>query len=134
MLKKLNGLSHFFDHQYRTAKSTRERISDGFEDAAKAWSVQAKREDVHYWPFTDAHIKRIFDPKPFLSNSRDPDYFWGPLLGLYLGVRLGDIVDAKVADIGCRGLRDRGDNYLDARRSAAGSRTRARLQWKSSSR
>jgi integrase len=100
MLKKLNGLRHFFDHQYRTAKSTSERISDGFEDAAKAWSVQAKREDVHYWPFTDAHIKRIFDPKPFLSNSRDPDYFWCPLLGLYLGVRLGDVVDAKVADIG----------------------------------
>ena len=62
--------------------------------------MQAKREDVHYLPFTNAHIKRIFDPKPFLSNSRDPDYFWGPCLGLYLGVRLGDVVDAKVADMG----------------------------------
>lgn len=100
MLKKLNDLSHFFDHQYRTAKCTSERISDGFEDAAKAWSVQAKREDVHYWPFTDTHIKQIFDPKPFLSNSRDPDYFWCPCLGLYLGVRLGDVVDAKTSDIG----------------------------------
>lgn len=26
MLKKLHGLCHFFDHQYRTAKSTKERI------------------------------------------------------------------------------------------------------------
>jgi hypothetical protein len=102
-LKKLNGLSHFFDHQYRTAKSTRERISDDIEDAAEAWSAQAKREDVHYRPFTDAHINRIFDPKLFLSNSRDPDYFWCPLLGLYLGVRLGDIVDAKVARWCCAG-------------------------------
>jgi hypothetical protein len=32
--------------------------------------------------------------------SRDPDYFWGPVLGLHFGARLGDFVTAKLVDIG----------------------------------
>lgn len=100
MVKKLRALCHFFDHQCRTAKSTTERVSEDLKDAAVAWSLQAQRENVHYLPFTDDHIKHIFAPRQLLENNRDPDYFWCPFLALYLGVRLGDVVDAKLSDIG----------------------------------
>lgn len=100
MLKKLSDLSHFFGYQCRTAKSTLENIAHDLADASEAWRVRAKQEDVHYAPFTDGHVQTIFSPATYLSQNRDPDYFWGPLLGLHLGVRLGDFVDCELKDIG----------------------------------
>jgi len=69
-------------------------------EASEAWRNRAKAEDVHYEPFTNDHIRRIFEPASYLARSRDPDYFWGPLLGLHFGVRLGDFVTAKLKDVG----------------------------------
>ena len=36
----------------------------------------------------------------YLAGNREPDYFWCPLLALFLGVRLGEVVNLKLAHIG----------------------------------
>jgi len=69
-------------------------------EASEAWHKQANDEAVHYLPFTDSHVKQILDPGTYLNYNRDPDYFWGPLLGLHLGARLGEFVNAKLSNIG----------------------------------
>ena len=100
MLKKLSDMSHFFTYQRTIAKATKEDIAGDLADEAEAWKQQASEAAVHYQPFTSPHIKLIFDPAKFLGFNRDPDYFFAPLLGLHLGLRLGDFVRTKVADIG----------------------------------
>ncbi len=100
LLKKLSDLSHFFDYLRRIAKATQETIGDDLAEAAEAWRQRAKDEGVHYRPFTDSHIRQIFEPVHYLAGNREPDYFWCPLLALFLGVRLGEVVNLKLAHIG----------------------------------
>ncbi len=100
LLKKLSDIGHLFDYLRNTEKSTAHTISEDLAEAGQAWRSQVTSADVHYLPFTDAHITTIFEPKTYLVATRDPDYFWTPLLALHLFVRLGDVVNSKVCDIG----------------------------------
>jgi len=100
LIKKLGDLTHFFKYAKTILKATQEDLAEDMAEASEIWRNRAKVEDVHYDPFTNDHIRRIFDPATFLAKSRDPDYFWGPLLGLHFGARLGEFVTAKLKDIG----------------------------------
>lgn len=100
MLKKFSDLSHLFSYFRSILKATLEDPTADMAESAEAWRERANAEDVHYEPFQDCHIKAIFNPETLLAGSRDPDHFWGPILGVHLGPRLGEFVAAKVADIG----------------------------------
>jgi integrase len=51
-------------------------------------------------PFTEAELKRIFDPARFLPwASQYPHRWWGPMLGLYTGARVNEIGQLYVADV-----------------------------------
>ena len=100
MLKKLSDMGHFFTYQRKIAKATEEDVSGDLAELAETWTTQAVDADVHYRPFTTDHVKRIFAPAKLLAYNREPDYFFAPLLGLHLAVRLGDFVRAKLSDIG----------------------------------
>ena len=100
LIKKLGDLGHFFKYAKTILKATQEDLAEDMAEASEAWRNRAKAEDVHYDPFTNDHIQRIFDPCPYLARSRDPDHFWSPLLGVHFGPRLGEFVTAKLKDIG----------------------------------
>lgn len=99
-LKKLMDMTHFFAYLRSVAKATNENLAADLSEAAEAYRAQAKKEDVHYEPFSDRHIAAIFEPARYLAFNRDPDYFWAPILGLHLACRLGDFVRAQLKDIG----------------------------------
>lgn len=75
-------------------------ISAAFEKYAKhqlalsLWqeNTASSRQQRHYKPYTSAQLLTIFKPHAYLAFNRDADYFWGPLLALHLGARLGEIV------------------------------------------
>lgn len=100
MLKKFSDLKHLFSFFRSILKATLEDPASDMAESAEAWRERANAEDVHYEPFQDCHIKAIFDPAALLAGSRDPDHFWGPIVGVHLGPRLGEFVAAKVSDIG----------------------------------
>ncbi len=55
-------------------------------------STASSRQQRHYKPYTNSQLATIFEPRAYLAFNRDADYFWGPLLALHLGARLGEIV------------------------------------------
>ncbi|WP_448673088.1 integrase [Pseudoxanthomonas mexicana] len=51
-------------------------------------------------PFMTEEIVKIFDPETFLPWARKaPHAWWGPMIGLYTGARVGEVAQLKVADI-----------------------------------
>ena len=100
MLKKFSDLNHLSTYFRTILKATLEDPATDMADSAEAWRERANAEHVHYEPFQDFHIQSIFNPEVFLGGTRDPDHFWSPILGLHLGLRLGEFVAAKVSDIG----------------------------------
>ena len=99
MLKKFSDLNHLFGYFRSILKATLEDPATDMAESAETWRERANAEDVHYEPFQDCHIKSIFNPETFLAGTRDPDHFWSPIIGLHLGLRLGEFVAAKVSDI-----------------------------------
>ena len=100
MLKKFSDLNHLFTYFRSILKATLEDPASDMSEAAETWKERANAEDVHYEPFDDSHINAIFNPETLLGSARDPDHFWSPIIGLHLGLRLGEFVAAKVCDIG----------------------------------
>ena len=100
LIKKLGDVTHVFKYLKTIVKATQEDLAEDTAEASEIWRNRAKVEDVHYEPFTNDHIRRIFEPSAYLARSRDPDHFWGPLLGLHFGARLGEFVNAKLENIG----------------------------------
>jgi integrase len=48
----------------------------------------------------DVELQRVFEPASFAPWAKKwPHRWWGPILGLYTGARIGEIAQLKVADI-----------------------------------
>lgn len=87
--------------------------------------------------FSDENLQKMFDPATFVPWAlKYPHRWWGPMLGLYLGARINEVAQLKVADIleergtWCIAIRMTADADLakDPRRR---SRTRQSLKGKS---
>ena len=98
MLKKFSDLNHHFTYRRCILKTTLEDPASDTSEAAETWKERANAEDVHYQPLDDGHINAIFNPDSLLARTRDPDHFWSPIIGLHLGLRLGEFVAAKVCE------------------------------------
>ena len=64
----------------------------------KAGAEQDKASNS-YGVFNDGELAAIFDPSRYLLNNNAPDDFWAPLIALYTGARLGEIVTLNANDI-----------------------------------
>jgi len=111
LAKKVGDLRSFFAYALGELGAVVEDPSLGLTALAKDYKKQGKKVSRHYAPFTDAHLKKIFEPSALLSHTRDPDLFWSPLLGALLGMRLGEIVTMRMDSIGLDV--DTGIRYLD---------------------
>lgn len=62
--------------------------------------------------FDGDELKKIFDPVGFSKWAcKRPDRWWCPILGLYLGMRIGEVAQLKLADV----IQDEGLWCLDIR-------------------
>jgi integrase len=99
MKKKMLDLRSFFSYVRKELRacsiSPLEDLDDRFSDVSRA----ASRSKQSYLPFTNGQLETIFNPESYLAFNRGPDYFWGPLLGAHLGLRLGECVRARLSDI-----------------------------------
>lgn len=85
--------------------------------------------------FDGDELRKIFDPIGFPAWARKwPHRFWCPILGLYMGMRIGEVAQLKLADV----IEDEGLWCLDIRatvdesmRGSDGRTSRQRLKGKS---
>ncbi|WP_051414399.1 hypothetical protein [Pseudoxanthomonas suwonensis] len=94
-----------------TMKKHRQRLSVFFNDLVEAGTlskspITSKMLKVESGeaetgrPFTEAELRRIFDPATFLPWAKKSAHrFWGPILGLYSGARVTEVAQLYVADI-----------------------------------
>lgn len=101
VVKLIGHLREFFDFA-----AAREWIGTSPMDAvfdrsvlgvkARAGQLKGRR---NYRPFSDDDLRCIFDPETYLRFNSAADEFWLPLLGLFTGARLGELVKLHSAAI-----------------------------------
>lgn len=85
--------------------------------------------------FSEADLQKIFDPVDFLKNARkSPHLWWCPMIGLYTGMRVGEVAQLKLIDIvqeqgfWCFDIKITVDDDL---RNSPGRKSRQRLKGRS---
>ncbi|MYM37578.1 hypothetical protein GTP38_24945 [Duganella sp. FT94W] len=80
--------------------------------------IQTKKARIantkSYQPFTRDALKILFDPKAYLERMNKPDLFWGPLLGVYSGMRISEATQIRCKDVY---FSDNGVHYIHVYRS-----------------
>ncbi|MES2316215.1 MAG: site-specific integrase [Pseudomonadota bacterium] len=66
--------------------------------------VLTKRERVAknepYQPFTDDDLRAFFDPANYHAAMDSPDFYWGPLIALFTGMRISEVAAIRCVDVG----------------------------------
>ena len=95
---KLNSLHDFFKyiigHGLHTALETNP-VEGMFIQNKKARKKTTKK----YEPFTQKALAALFAPDRYLATMNAPDLFWGPLLGIYSGMRISEVTQLRAVDI-----------------------------------
>lgn len=76
-------------------------VDQAFRDATAGLckgASSAKRKNG-YELFSKKELEMIFEPARYLGNLPSADEFWAPLIALYTGARLGEIVTLLIDDI-----------------------------------
>lgn len=61
--------------------------------------AQRKAKTDSYQPFTDEDIAKLFEPEAYKAGMSEPDYYWGPLLGLFTGMRISEATAIRCKDV-----------------------------------
>ena len=95
---KLNSLHDFFKymigHGLHTALETNP-VEGMFIQTKKS----RKNSTKSYQPFTEEALAAMFEPKAYLAAMDAPDLFWGPLLGIHTGMRIGEATQIRCVDV-----------------------------------
>ena len=101
VMKAISHIKDFFDYALAKHWAASNPVDAAFDKATSGLRAGAqKAKSSHaYSVFDAADIRAIFEPRQYLANNRASDDFWAPLLGLYTGARLGEIVTLKLAAV-----------------------------------
>lgn len=101
VVKLIGHLREFFDFA-----AAREWIGTSPMDAVFDRGVQGLKTRAgqlkgrrNYRPFSDEDLRCIFDPETYLRFNSAADEFWLPLLGLFTGARMGELVKLRSSAI-----------------------------------
>lgn len=95
---KLDSLKDFFDYA----------IGHGLYTLSQDNPVQGlhihtkktrKASTQSFQPFPVGALQTLFEHKAYLARMNEPDLFWGPLLGVYNGMRIGEATQIRVQDV-----------------------------------
>ncbi|MEJ8855866.1 site-specific integrase [Variovorax robiniae] len=101
VIKVIEHLEGFFDYAQAKNWVASDPVDDAFHKTTtnlRKGAASAKRSNS-YALFKESELQRIFEPLVYLKNLNAADDFWAPLIGLYTGARLGEIVTLQVDDI-----------------------------------
>jgi len=101
VMKAIGHLEDFFTYAMGKDWVAINPMDEAFDEAIKglrSGASSAKRSSS-YELFTLKEISSIFEPLAYLKHMNVADDFWVPLIGLYTGARLGEIVTLPVDGI-----------------------------------
>ncbi|APW39527.1 hypothetical protein RD110_21825 [Rhodoferax koreense] len=117
LLKRISSLELFFRWAMEEVQATDANPAAGLGRRKAVLRERKNDSQESYKPFTADQLKTVFEPTRFLLECRDADHFWAPLLGVHLGVRLGEIVTLQLDAIQQHAIS--GIWYADVRPEAA---------------
>jgi integrase len=95
---KLDSLKDFFDYAIGHGLYTLSQ-----DNPVKGLHIHTKKtrkaSTQSFQPFPVQVLQTLFEPKEYLARMNEPDLFWGPLLGIYSGMRIGDATQIRVQDV-----------------------------------
>jgi len=110
---KIDSLKDFFDYA----------IGHGLYTLSQNNPVQGlhihtkktrKASTQSFQPFPVEALQTLFEPEAYLARMSEPDLFWGPLLGVYSGMRIGEATQIRTQDVH---LADNGVHYIHVHKS-----------------
>ncbi len=95
---KLLSIADFFEYALSQGSYTRHNTNpvDGLYVLTKKERVE---QTESYEPFTNQDISTLFEPLAYKSKMNAPDLFWGPLLGIYTGMRISEATQIRCRDV-----------------------------------
>ena len=61
--------------------------------------AERKAKTEPYQPFDLDDIAKIFEPTAYKLGMAEPDYYWGPLIGLFTGMRISEATAIRCKDV-----------------------------------
>lgn len=101
VVKAIGHLKEFCNFAVAKQMMLSNPIDDAFEATIGGVrkKASAARKNNSYRSLSIDELNRIFEPEVFMSFNNAADYFWAPLLGLFTGARLGELVTRSIDDI-----------------------------------
>lgn len=110
---KLDSLKDFFDYAIGHGLYTLSQ-----DNPVRGLHIHTKKtrkaSTQSFQPFPVSALQTLFEPKAYLARMSEPDLFWGPLLGVYSGMRIGEATQIRVQDVH---LADNGVHYIHVHKS-----------------
>lgn len=94
VMKAVGHIRDFLDHAVAQEWASSSPIDEAFHKAIGGLRTGASRAKTSgtYDVFDDHDLRLIFEPRRYLERNNAGDDFWAPLVGLFTGARLGEIV------------------------------------------